>query len=306
MRVTITGATGRIGKALVAQLQARGDDVTVLSRSAARAKETLGGSVEAFDWDPKTGPAPTAALEGRDAVVHLAGEDIAQRWTNQVKQELRDSREAGTRNLVEGIERCAAPPKVLVSQSGSGVYGPRGDEPVDEDTPPGDDFLAEICQAWEREALRASGLGLRVVVLRTAVVLDRDGGALQKMIPPFRAGVGGPVAGGEQYLPWIHLEDEIGILLAALDGDHWSGVVNAVAPEASTNAEFSRALGRALGRPSFLPVPAFGLKLLYGEMSQIITTGVNMVPKRTRELGYEFIHPRLDEALRAALEKQPA
>ena len=306
MRVTITGATGRIGRALVAQLQSRGDDVTVLSRNASRARETLGGAVEAFDWDPKSGPAPVAALEARDGVVHLAGEDIAQRWTKQVKQELLDSRQAGTRNLVAGIEQCAARPKVLVSQSGSGVYGPRGDEPVDEDTLPGTDFLAEICKAWEHEAWRASELGLRVVVVRTAVVLDREGGALQKMIPPFRAGVGGPVAGGEQYLPWIHLDDEIGILLAALDRDHWSGIVNAVAPDAATNAEFSRALGRALRRPSFLPVPAFGLKLLYGEMSQIITTGVHMVPRRTRELGYEFIHPRLDEALGAALEKKAA
>ncbi len=299
MRVTITGATGRIGQALVAALTQRGDEVTVLSRDPERARQRLG--VDAVAWDPKSGPAPAEALNGRDAVVHLAGEDIAQRWTQRVKHELRDSREAGTRNLVRGIELADPRPRVLVSQSASGFYGPRGPEPVDESAPPGEDFLSEICVAWEREAERATGLGLRVAILRTAVVLDRDGGALEKMLPPFKLGVGGPVAGGKQYLPWIHRDDQVGLMLAALDGDEWSGPINAVAPEGTTNAEFSRALGRVLKRPTVLPAPAFGIKLLYGEMAQIVTTGVHMVPKRAQQLGYAFRYPRVEDALRAAL-----
>lgn len=293
MRVTVTGASGRIGSLLADRLRARGDEVTLLSRSAEKGMQ----------WDPAAGPAPAAALSGRDAVIHLAGEDVAQRWNAETKRRIHDSRETGTRNLVAGIAALpeADRPGVLVSGSASGYYGPHGDEQVDESSPPGDDFLAQVCVAWEREADAASALGLRVVRIRTGIVLDRAGGALAKMLPPFKLGVGGPVAGGRQWMPWIHRDDEVGILVAALDGAAWSGPVNTCAPNPVTNKDFSKALGRALHRPAFAPVPALAIKALYGEMAQIVTTGVRMVPARATELGYAFAHPELDEALRSAL-----
>lgn len=300
MKVTLTGATGRIGSGLVAALLARGDEVTVLSRSPERARERL-GDVEAVAWDLKSEPAPAEALAGRDAVAHLAGEDIAQRWNAKVKEEILASREIGTRNLVAGIAAADPRPPLLVSASASGYYGPHGDEAVDERTAPGTDFAAEVCVAWEREAEKAAELGTRVIRVRTGIVLEQDGGALQKMLPPFKLGVGGPVAGGDQYMPWIALDDEIGIWLAALDSSKFSGPVNASAPNPVTNKAFSKALGRALHRPAFAPVPAFALKLLYGEMRQIVTTGVNMVPARVPELGYEYRYADLDAALEATL-----
>jgi uncharacterized protein (TIGR01777 family) len=301
MRITLTGATGRIGQSIVAALQARGDDVTVLTRDPARARAAL-GEVEAVGWDPKASPAPAAALSGRDAVIHLAGEDVGQRWNDGVKREIRESRELGTRNLVAGIGAAGPRPRILVSASASGYYGPRGDEPVDEAAPAGSDFLARVVVTWEREAMAARELGLRVVTLRTGVVLDKDGGALSKMLPPFKLGVGGPVAGGRQYMPWIHGDDLVGLYLAAIDGgDAWSGPINASAPRPVTNREFSKALGRALRRPALSPVPGLAVKALFGEMSTIVTGGVNMVPRRATDLGYSFEHPEVGPALRSAL-----
>ncbi len=293
MRLTVTGASGRIGTHLVERLRERGDEVTILSRSSDRGVR----------WDPEAERAPADALRGRDAVVHLAGEDVAQRWSAETKKRIASSREIGTRNLVATLAALGDTerPGVLVSGSASGYYGPHGDEEVDETTAAGDDFLARVCVAWEREAQQAQQAGLRVVSVRTGIVLDKDGGALAKMLPPFRMGVGGPVAGGAQWMPWIHVEDEVGILLAAIDGEGWSGPVNASAPTPVTNKEFSRALGRALHRPAVAPVPALAIKALYGEMAQIVTTGVRMVPRRATELGYAFAHPELDEALRSAL-----
>jgi uncharacterized protein (TIGR01777 family) len=299
MKLTVTGASGLIGSRLVRALQARGDEVTVLSRNPGRAARDLG--VTALPWEPLRSPAPAAALEGRDAVVHLAGENVAQRWSSKAQEAIRASRDTGTRNLIEGLRGADARPAVLVSSSAVGYYGAGGDEVLDESHPPGDDFLAGVCVAWEREAERASELGMRVVRIRTGVVLDRRGGALAKMLPPFRAGVGGPVAGGRQYMPWIHADDVVGLYLAAIDGDGWSGPVNASAPEPVTNAEFSRALGRALRRPAVFPVPGAALRLLYGDMAEIVTEGQRAVPRRALEHGYRFAHPDLDEALRDAL-----
>ncbi|MEA2230183.1 MAG: uncharacterized protein QOF04_3813 [Solirubrobacteraceae bacterium] len=301
MRVTLTGASGLIGSKLVRALTARGDDVTVLSRDPGRAGQALG--VRAEGWQPLDEPAPAAALAGRDAVVHLAGENVAQRWSASAKEAIRASREIGTRNLVAGLGAAAAPerPGALVSSSAVGLYGPHGDEIVDESTPAGDDFLAGVCVAWEREAERATELGMRVVRVRTGVVLDRRGGALAKMLLPFRLGVGGPVAGGRQYMPWIHADDVVGMYLAAIDDAGWSGPVNACAPEPVTNAEFSRALGRALHRPAVLPIPGAALHVLYGDMAEIVTEGQRAVPRRALEHGYRFAHPELDEALAAAL-----
>jgi uncharacterized protein (TIGR01777 family) len=298
-RIALTGGTGRIGSLLVERLKQRGDSVTVLSRRPDRATAELG--VQAVPWDPSAGPAPAGALAGSDAVVHLAGEDIAQRWSADALRRIRSSREEGTRNLVEGIGAADPRPTALISSSAVGYYGHRPD-PVDEDAPPGDDVLAEICVAWEREAERAAGLVDRVVRVRTGVVLDRHGGALQKMLLPFRLGVGGPVAGGRQPLPWIHVEDVVGVYLAAIDGDDWNGPVNATAPEPVSNREFSRALGRALHRPAVLPIPGFAIRALYGGMAKLVIEGQNARPRRTLELGFRHAHPDLDEALRSALQ----
>jgi uncharacterized protein (TIGR01777 family) len=293
MKITITGASGLIGAKLVERLRARGDEVTTLSRNPS--------SPSAVAWQPEDEPAPAAALSGRDAVVHLAGENVAQRWSDDAKRRIRSSRERGTRHLVAGIEAADPRPRVLVSSSAVGYYGPHGDEKLDESAAAGNDFLAEVCVMWEREARRAAELGLRVVNLRTGVVLDQSGGALAKMLPFFKLGAGGPVAGGAQYMPWIHVDDVVGLYLAALDGDEWDGPVNASAPEPVTNRAFSKALGRALHRPAVAPVPGLAVRALYGEMAEIVTKGQRAVPRRAQELGYAFEHPDLDEALRSAL-----
>jgi len=291
-RVAVTGGTGMIGRRVVDALRARGDEVTVLSRSAP-------GTVH---WaDPTAEPPPPEALAGRDGVVHLLGENVAQRWTNAAKRRIRESRELGTRQLVEGLSRLSDDerPQALVSMSAIGYYGARGDEPVDETAPPGDDFLAEVVRAWEAEAHEAQALGMRVAIPRTGVVLTGDGGALAKMLTPFKLGVGGPVAGGGQYTPWVHLDDVVGALLFLLDGGR--GAYNVTAPEPVTNKELSKALGRALRRPAVLPVPALAIRTLYGEMAWIVTTGVRAVPARLMDEGYSFERPDLDDALRAAV-----
>jgi uncharacterized protein (TIGR01777 family) len=284
MRITITGGSGLIGSRLAERLQGRGDEVTVLSRS----REPR--------WDPVRAPAPKAALEGRDAVVHLAGENIAQRWSADAKRRILESRELGTRNLVAALAGTGV--QTLVCASGVGYYGPRGDEVVTEQTPAGDDFPARVCVAWEREANAADA---RVVTVRTGIVLSAAGGALAKMLPPFKLGAGGPVAGGRQYMPWIHLDDVVGIYIAAVDDPQYRGPVNATAPEPVTNAEFSKALGRALHRPAIAPVPGFAIRALYGEMATIVTTGQRAVPRAAQDRGYAFVHPDLDEALRDAV-----
>ena len=299
MRVTITGASGGIGSAVVEELKARGDEVTVLSRSPERASEKLG--VEAVAWDPGAEPAPVEALAGRDGVVHLAGERVDQRWSEDAKRAIRESRSVGTRNLVAGLRAADPRPGVLVSASAVGYYGARGDEEIDESQPPGSDFLARVVVEWEAAAREAEGLGVRVVTPRTGILLARDAGALARMLPFFRMGVGGPVAGGRQWMPWVHRDDVVGMMLAALDEPAWSGPVNVAAPVPVTNRDFSAALGRALRRPAVLPVPGFALRLLYGEMADIVTSGQRAVPKRAQELGYRFRHPELDEALRSAV-----
>jgi uncharacterized protein (TIGR01777 family) len=300
-RVTVTGATGLLGSRLVRALRDRGDEVTVLSRDTGRVRKTFGGDVQAHRWDADSAPAPVEALAGRDAVGHLAGENVAQRWTDDSMRRILASREQGTRNLVEGLRASEPRPGALVSASAVGFYGPHGEEELPEDTPPGDDFLARVCVAWEREAQAAEELGMRVVRVRTGVLLDKAGGALGKMLPFFKAGVGGPVAGGRQLMPWVHADDVVGIYQRAVDDAGWSGPVNATAPEPVSNKAFSKALGRALRRPAVAPVPAFAIQLLYGDMAEIVTKGQNAVPQRTLELGYRYRHADLDEALRSAL-----
>ncbi len=300
MKIAITGATGLIGTRLVRALKARGDEVTVLSRNPQRAAAAL--DVEAIGWDSLAEPAPPEALSGRDAVIHLAGEPVAQKWTTESKKAIRESRELGTRNLVAGIAASQPRPTVLLSSSAVGYYGKHGDELIDEQSAPGSDFLAGVCVAWEREAAAAETLGLRVVMIRTGVVLDASGGALKTMLPPFKAGVGGPVAGGKQYMPWIHADDIVGLYLAALGDEAWNGPINGTAPNPATNAAFSKTLGRVLHRPSIFPVPAFVIRARYGEMAELVTEGQRAIPAAATANGYKFTEPELEHALAAALD----
>jgi uncharacterized protein (TIGR01777 family) len=301
MRVAVTGATGNIGSALARELLDRGDEVVALTRDPAAAREKLGERVSAIRWaNPAAEPAPADALSGCDAVVHLLGEPVDQRWSEEAKERIRSSRVYGTRYLVAGLREASPRPSVLVSQSATGWYGPHGDDPVDESEPAGDGFLARVVQDWEGEARAAEELGLRVALMRTGVVLSESGGALGKMITPFKLGVGGPVAGGKQYVPWVHMDDVVGGMICALEDERVRGPVNLAAPEPATNREFSNALGHVLRRPTFMPVPGFALKAMYGEMSSIVTTGARVVPGRLAEIGYRFRRPGLEDALRAA------
>jgi uncharacterized protein (TIGR01777 family) len=304
-RVAITGATGTIGTALCATLLARGDQVTAISRGVERARSVLGDRVQHSAWArPTDEPPPLEALGGSDAVVHLLGEPLDQRWTERAKTEIRDSRVLATRLLVSALERLPGDtrPEVLVSQSAIGFYGPSDDRELDEQAPAGGDFLAGVVSAWEAEAGAAESM-IRVVRTRTGVVLTTAGGALARMLPFFRLGLGGPAAGGGQYLSWIHLEDVVRGLLFAIEDARATGAVNLTSPNPVTNAEFSRALGRALGRPAVLPLPALALRALYGEMAEVVTTGQRALPRRLEELGFEFRHPVLEAALRDVLSK---
>jgi uncharacterized protein (TIGR01777 family) len=290
-----------IGRALVRELRERGDEVIALSRNPERAAASLG--VEAQAWrDPKGEPPPPESLRGSGAVIHLLGESVAQRWTEAAKREIHDSRILSTRRLVAGLAELPPQerPGVLVSQSATGFYGARGDERLSEEAPGGDDFLANVVRDWEAEAQRAGELGMRVVTTRTGVALSKQGGALEKMLPFFKIGVGGPVAGGKQYVPWVHLDDVVGALVACLDGD-LGGPVNVTAPEPVTNRELSKTLGKVLRRPAFAPVPGLAVEALYGEMAMIVTTGQRAVPARLEESGYGFRRPSLEAALRATI-----
>jgi len=303
----VTGATGVVGQRLLGALRDAGgaDEVTVLSRDPVRASSKLGAigaaPAQAFAWEPSGELAPAQALAGRDAVVHLAGERIDQRWSAKAKRAIWESRVLGTRNLIAALAGVEARPHTLISASAVGYYGSHGEEPLDEEAPAGGGFLAQLCAEWEQEAQRAGSLGMRVVAIRTGVLLDHAGGALKRMLPPFRLGLGGPLAGGRQYISWIHHADLTGIMLAALADARWSGAVNATAPEPVSNRTFSRALGRALRRPALMPLPAFALRAAYGEMSSVITSGARVMPAKALVLGYSFSHPQLEEALRAAL-----
>lgn len=303
MRVLITGATGTIGLALADAVRARGDQVVALTRDPERGQRVVGDGAEVYAWPRPAGePPPREALAGADAIVNLLGEPIDQRWTPEAQQRIRDSRVLSTRELVTALRELpdAERPGVLVSQSATGYYGPRDDSALDEHASAGTDFLAGVVVEWEREAAAAAP-SVRVVCTRTGVVLSRSGGALSRMLPFFKLGLGGPVAGGHQYVPWVHLDDLVGALLRCVDDDAAEGPVNVTAPNPVTNAELSRALGHTLSRPAVFPVPAIGLKLLYGDMAEIVTTGQRAIPARLLELGFEFAYPELEPALRNVL-----
>ena len=300
MKVLVTGASGLIGTALCDALFARGDDVVGLTRDPGHAR--LGNPrVTWFKWEPTLERPDPAAFDGVEGVVNLVGERIDQRWNEEVKRRIMESRRQATHNLVQTIEALAESqrPQVLASQSAIGYYGDRGEDELDEASPPGSGFESQVPQAWEQAAHELDKTGVRVVVVRTGLVLTEEGGLLKEMLTPFKLGVGGPLAGGRQYFSWIHIDDEIGILLWALDNENVSGVVNAVSPNPVTNKEFSKALGRAVNRPAIVPVPGFVLDVKFGgEFGHVLRGGQRVLPKRTQELGYSFKHPDLDEALK--------
>jgi uncharacterized protein len=303
VKVLVTGASGLIGQALCDALFGRGDDVVGLTRDPTRARQS-NPRVTWHRWEPMLERPDPAAFEGVDAVVNLVGERIDQRWTDEAKQKIMESRRQGTHNLVQAIAALeeARRPRVLVSQSAIGYYGDRGDEEVDETAGPGRGFESQVPQAWEQAAHELDHAGVRVVVVRTGLVLTAKGGLLKEMLTPFKLGVGGPLAGGRQYFSWIHLDDEVGILLWALDNEQVSGTINATAPEPVTNKDFSKALGQAVNRPAIAPVPGLVLDLKFGkEFGQVLRGGQRVIPKRTQELGYKFRHPALDGALQDLL-----
>ncbi|MDO9355631.1 MAG: TIGR01777 family oxidoreductase [Solirubrobacteraceae bacterium] len=298
MRITVTGATGGIGSLLVSALIERGDEVTVLSRNAEAAAEKL-GDVRALAWNPADGTPPLAAIEHADAIVNLAGESVAQRWSTEAKQRILDSRVLGTRHLVQAIATVeeSRRPVTLVSGSAIGFYGDRH-QPTDETAPAGTDgFLPRVATAWEAEARKAEALGLRVVLLRSGDVLAAHDGLLPILSKLTKFGVMGPLGGGKQPFPWIHVVDEVGLILHAVDSHRANGPINAVAPGLVTQGEFARCLGKKLHRPAFMPAPGFAVKLLRGEMAELILEGAAATPAAARELGYSFAFPDLPVAL---------
>jgi uncharacterized protein (TIGR01777 family) len=297
VKVLVTGASGFIGSALCDSLLVRGDTVVGLTRDPSRARGT-NPSVTWHAWEPMLERPPQAAFEGVDGIVHLLGEKINQRWTDEAKKRIMESRRTGTHNLVGTISALQRKPRVLVSQSAIGYYGNRGEAIVDESTEPGDGFDAEVVREWEKAAHEVDPTGVRLAIVRTGHVLDPRGGFLEPQLTPFKLGVGGPLAGGNQYVSWIHVADEVGILLWALGNDKVSGVINATAPHPVTNKTFSKALGKALGRPAVVPVPGLTVDLMYGkEFGQVLRGGQRVMPRRALDLGYRFRHPDLDEAL---------
>ena len=295
MKVLVSGASGLIGSALIPLLTTGGHEVVRLVRGAG----TRGQSVQ---WDPATRTIDAAGLEGADAVVHLAGENIAGRWTPQKKARIHASRVDGTRLLVQALSGLVRPPKVLIAASAIGYYGDRADAVVDENSAPGAGFLADVVRAWEAATQPAAAHGIRVVNLRFGVVLSPAGGALATMLPPFRLGAGGPVGGGEQYMSWVAIDDVIGAILHALTTPELSGPVNVVAPNPATNRQFTRTLGRVLSRPTVIPMPAFAVKLAFGEMGEaLLLSSTRVEPRRLEETGYPFRFPELEGALRHLL-----
>jgi uncharacterized protein len=303
MKVIVTGSTGLVGRALVRSLLADGHEVTRLVRGDAQGFRAPGTA--AVHWDPERGEIDGGALEGHDAAVHLAGENIGEgRWDDEKKRRIIESRVKGTSLLAGALAGLGAKPRVLVSASATGFYGDRGAEVLREESASGSNFVSEVCREWEKATLQASQAGIRVVHLRIGVVLDGEGGALQKMLTPFKLGLGGKVGGGGQYMSWITLEDLIGVIRRAIEDERLRGPVNAVAPGAVTNSEFTKALGHALGRPTIFAVPAFAARLAFGETAdELLLASTRVEPARLKEAGFEFKHPEIEGALRSALKK---
>jgi uncharacterized protein (TIGR01777 family) len=303
MKVIVTGSGGLVGRALVRSLLADGHSVTRLVRGGAQQFSAPGTAAVA--WDPDGGTIDAGALEGHDAAVHLAGEPVAEgRWDDAKKRRILESRVKGTRLLAETLAGLKEKPRVLVSASAVGFYGDRGAEVMREESASGEGFLSEVCREWEKATLAASQAGVRVVHLRIGFVLSGEGGGLPKMLTPFKLGVGGKVGSGRQYISWITLEDLVRVIRRAVEDERLRGPVNAVAPGAVTNEEFTKALGGVLGRPTFLPVPVFALRLAFGEVADaVMLSSTRVEPTRLEEAGFDFKHTDIEGALRSVLKK---
>jgi uncharacterized protein len=296
MKLVIAGASGFIGSALVQRLSQRSDSLKLLSRKPRSPARTA--DREWLVWDPGVSGDWEKSLDGADGVINLAGEGIAnKRWTDGQKELIRSSRIDSTRALVHAIAKTKEKPKFLINASAVGYYGPRGDETLTEDSAPGKDFLARLCVAWEEEAKKAQDHGVRVALLRTGIVLAKGKGALAKMVTPFKFFVGGRLGSGKQWMSWIHIEDEIGLMLSLLENAAAQGSFNATAPNPVTMEEFCKVLGKVLNRPSWAPVPASALTLLLGEMADMVLGGQRTLPKAAEKLGYNFKYPTITKAL---------
>ncbi|MGF1512670.1 MAG: TIGR01777 family oxidoreductase [Elainellaceae cyanobacterium] len=304
MKVIITGATGFVGSRLVQRLKERGDQITILTRRPERAQalfpKVAYPNLTCVAYEPKQAGPWQDSVDGCDGVVNLAGAPIAERWTPQYKREVLESREQGTQRIVEAIAKANQKPHVLVNSSAVGYYGTSETAKFDEDSAPGSDFLAEVCQRWEAAAQPVTELGCRLVVLRTGIVLG-EGGALERMIPPFKLFAGGPVGTGRQWFSWIHRDDLVNLILRALDEASMSGVYNATAPSPVRMQEFCSVLGQVMGRPSWLPVPEFALELLLGEAATVVLEGQQVIPERAKASEFEFTYPSVTGALRDIL-----
>lgn len=303
MKIIVTGSTGLIGKALVKSLLARGDKVTCLVRRESTTERVAG--INEVVWNPARGELNAASLEGHDAVVHLAGESIAEgRWDDEKKRRIRESRVMGTKLIAETISKLDAPPRVFACASAIGYYGDRGEEILTEESKSGEDFLSGVCRDWESATEAAKARGLRVVLMRFGIVLSAEGGALAKMLLPFKFGVGGKVGSGEQYMSWIALDDVVGAIEHVIEHTELAGPVNVVAPQPVRNSEFTKTLGNVLGRPTFFAVPAFGARLAFGEMADaLLLSSARVEPARLQTTNYQFKFPELISALTHLLDK---
>ena len=297
MRYLITGASGFIGSKLVKTLLLQGHSVDYLGR---KRSTTLDSRAAFHCWNPEENP-PLNSVPAADAIVHLAGEPVAQRWTREVKERIYNSRVASTRKLVSAIRELQHKPGVLITASAIGYYGDRQDEVLTEASAPGKDFLAQVCVAWEQEAARADKFGVRVVRIRIGIVLGTDGGALKQMLTPFRLGAGGRLGSGAQWMPWIHVDDLVGLLVFAAENASIEGPLNGSSPEPVTNAEFTKRLAQALHRPALFPVPKFGLKLAFGELADAMLASAKVVPEAATRSGFKFAYPELGAALEGLL-----
>jgi uncharacterized protein (TIGR01777 family) len=298
MKLTLTGASGFIGKRLIDRLIADGHTLHVLGRQRPSSAPV---EVAFSEWDANSGNVPDVALAGSDAIIHLAGEPVAQRWNREIKSRIRNSRVIGTHSLVQALASRTERPHTFISASAIGYYGDRGTEVLHEQSAPGAGFLSEVCGEWEREARAAGNLGLRVVMPRIGIVLGAEGGALKQMLPPFRLGMGGPMASGKQWMSWIHADDLVNAIAFCLLDSELFGPVNATAPNPVENAEFAKALGEALNRPAVLHTPAFALKMMLGEAADVVLASQRVIPKVLQDRGFTWAYPNIREALASSV-----